>query len=68
MPNECELLDTCGFFKKYQRKKELACKGFLMQYCKGTKMSECKRKEYRQRYGKPPVDDMMPNGMMITSV
>jgi hypothetical protein len=63
--NECELLGKCGFFKKYQEAKDLACKGFITQYCRGERMDLCKRKEYRTKKGVPPVDDMMPNGFMI---
>ncbi len=65
MENECELLEKCGFFKKYQSTKDLACKGFISSYCRGLKMNECKRKEYRQKNGTPPVDEMMPSGQMI---
>lgn len=62
---ECELLDKCGFFKKYQAAKDLVCKGFIAQYCQGAKMNECERKKYRQAHGTPPSDDMMPSGHMI---
>jgi hypothetical protein len=58
----CELLETCGFFKKYKDSKDLACKGFMNQYCNGPKMDECKRKQYRKEHGSPPDDDMMPTG------
>jgi hypothetical protein len=67
MSQECELLEKCGFFKKYQSTKELACKGFIISYCKGSDMDDCMRKKYRQEHGTPPSDDMMPNGRMITS-
>ena len=62
METECKLLNTCGFFKKYQSTKNLACKGFMQQYCNGSKMAECKRLEYREKHGMPPNDDMMPTG------
>lgn len=65
MAQECELLDRCGFFKKYQGTKELACKGFINQYCKGPKMDQCKRKEYSEKHGVLPSDDMLPSGQMI---
>lgn len=65
MSQECELLETCGFFKKYQATKDLVCKGFIQQYCCGPKMNECKRKQYRQEHGSPPSDDMMPTGHMV---
>lgn len=62
---ECELLATCGFFKKYQDTLNLACKGFIKTYCKGELMDECKRKEYRAEHGVPPEDDMLPSGHMM---
>ena len=65
MEKECELLSTCGFFRKHQSSKNLACKGFITTYCKGSKMNECKRLEYRNKNGVPPIDDMMPSGQII---
>jgi len=62
---KCELLEKCGFFAKYTNTKELACKGFMNQYCNGSKMNQCKRKEFRQKHGVPPSDDMMPSGQFI---
>jgi hypothetical protein len=67
MENECQYLSTCGFFKKYQLSKDLACKGFIAMYCKGPKMNDCKRLEYRKKNGKPPIDDMMPSGHILSS-
>ena len=64
MTHECEYLETCGFFKKYGSTKDLACRGFIAMYCKGDKMNECKRLEYRKKNGVPPSDDMMPTGQM----
>lgn len=64
---ECELLPKCGFFKKYDESKHFACKGFIKQFCKGEKMNECKRKAYRKENGKPPSDDMMPNGQILVT-
>ena len=60
--DECELLSSCGFFRKYQGSKDLLCKGIIQMYCKGAKMDSCKRKEYRKEHGAPPSDDMMPSG------
>ncbi len=62
---ECELLNGCGFFKKHQETKNLACKGFLTMYCKGVEMDNCKRKQYRKEHGTPPHEDMMPNGVTL---
>jgi len=61
----CELLAACGFFKKYQATKDLACRGFIRMYCTGPKQNECKRKQHRLKYGAPPSDDMMPSGHMV---
>ncbi|GAB6094802.1 hypothetical protein JCM14469_10540 [Desulfatiferula olefinivorans] len=62
---ECELLDSCGFFRKYMNSHEAACKGLIAMYCRGPKQAGCKRKEYRTKHGKPPVDEMLPNGAMF---
>ncbi|MBN1823441.1 MAG: hypothetical protein JW803_03885 [Endomicrobiales bacterium] len=62
---ECELLGTCGFFKKYGELHDVACRGFINKYCKGEKMNECQRKIFREKNGAPPPDDMMPNGQMM---
>ena len=62
MKEECEILNQCGFFKKYQAVKDLACRGFIRLYCRGPKMDQCKRKQYRAEHGVPPSDDMMPSG------
>ncbi|MBN1555798.1 MAG: hypothetical protein JXA11_13725 [Phycisphaerae bacterium] len=65
MAQECELLGSCGFFKKFGSTKELACKGFISQYCKGPMQGQCKRKEYRRKNGTPPADNMMPSGAIM---
>ena len=62
---QCELLENCGFFKEYQGTLDLACRGFIKTYCKGPQMNECKRKEYRQAKGTPPIKEMMPNGQTM---
>ena len=67
MPQECELLKTCGFFKAHSSTNDLACKGFISQYCRGPRMAECKRKQYRQEHGTPPPDNMMPNGQILVA-
>ena len=62
---DCDLLEKCGFFKKYQLTKELACKGFIRQFCQGEHQNTCQRKAYRLEHGTPPPEDMMPNGAMV---
>ncbi len=61
----CELLDNCGFFKAYQESKNLACKGFMSEYCMGDKMDQCRRKEYKMTHGIAPPDNMLPTGQWI---
>jgi hypothetical protein len=65
MKEECELLETCGFFQKYRFVDNEACETLIAMYCKGSMMDECKRKEYRNKHGEPPSDDMLPDGEMI---
>lgn len=61
----CDLLDDCGFFAKYGKSKDLACKGFVVRYCEGAEQEACKRKQYRREHGEKPPVDMMPNGVLI---
>lgn len=63
--NDCQNLEKCGFVKKYGESKALAVKGFVTMYCKSEKQNQCKRKEYKQKNGTAPVDEMLPNGGMI---
>lgn len=62
---DCELLARCGFFKKFQNTLDLACRGFMNSYCRGPKMADCLRKQYRSEHGCPPDDDMLPSGQMM---
>ncbi|MBN2363883.1 hypothetical protein JXL83_07105 [candidate division WOR-3 bacterium] len=65
MEQTCELLEKCGFFRKYQDVENEICEMLIAEYCKGSMMNECKRKEYRQKNGVPPSDDMLPDGEML---
>jgi hypothetical protein len=62
---ECEWLETCGFVRKYQNTKNLACQGFIASYCKGPSMEECVRLDYFNNHGVRPPDDMTPTGHML---
>ncbi|MDP2167068.1 MAG: hypothetical protein Q8J64_01915 [Thermodesulfovibrionales bacterium] len=66
---ECELLENCGFFKKYAAVNEKACANYRETYCegKGPVRKECRRKQYRDAHSAPPPDDMLPNGKMLFS-
>jgi hypothetical protein len=65
MARECEQLETCGFLKKHLQTQELACRGFMLQYCKGPKLDQCKRRTYLQEHGTQPSDDMLPSGQTV---
>ena len=67
MFEDCELLEKCGYFKKYHDTKEIICQGFIRQYCRGPRQLECKRMKYREEHGTPPPDDMMPSGHMTVA-
>jgi hypothetical protein len=62
---ECELLSECAFFKKYAKIHVAACHGLIAEYCRGSKQSECKRKQYKLKYGNPPPENMLPGGSII---
>ncbi len=64
MTRECELLETCGYFEKYQHSKATLCQEWIRQYCKGPMMDVCKRKLYRKEHGVHPPAEMMPSGHM----
>ncbi len=64
--NKCELFEKCGFFSRYRKTSNVACRGFIALYCKGPKLNECKRKEYMQQHGQPPEDNMLPNGYLTS--
>lgn len=65
MEQKCAMLPTCGFFKKYQATRNMACKGFINKYCEGNLMNQCKRKEYRSIHGVAPSDNMLPTGLIM---
>lgn len=65
MEQECELLERCGLFKKYQPTDDLACEWFIDKYCSGLGISRCRRKRFYAKYGIVPPDDMLPTGTMI---
>ena len=62
---ECESIARCGFFHKYQKSFDLACRGFINAYCRGPKMEECERRKYKITNGMSPDDDMMLTGQMM---
>ena len=62
MAESCEMLENCGFFKKYRKLNYFACDEFIRLYCRGDRQNECIRKKYRKEHNAPPPDNMLPNG------
>jgi len=62
---ECHLLEKCGFFIRYASSAAIDSDQFIRNYCRGLRMHECKRLQYRNQYGVPPSDQMMPDGTMV---
>ena len=65
MMADCELLAECAFFKKYAKTHVAVCQGLIAEYCRWSKLSECKRKQHQLRYEAPPPENMLPGGSII---
>jgi len=59
---ECELRTRCGFFRNHADGFSLGWKGFVTAYCRGSRMKDCRRREYFETHGKFPPDDLLPSG------
>jgi hypothetical protein len=62
---DCELLAECAFFKKYAKTLVVDCRWLIAEYCRGSKQSECKRKQHRLKHEEPPPENMLPGGSLI---
>jgi hypothetical protein len=63
---ECELLEKCGFFNKFKGNSEVVRQGWMRMFCEDKgKSDNCERKKMRKQTGKPPLDNMTPNGTII---
>ena len=66
MPEQCELLDKCGFFINFKGNSEVVKQGWIIMFCEDKERSEkCERKKIRKQTGKPPHDRMTPTGKML---
>ena len=54
MAQECEKLETCGFFIKDGEVKDLACRGFVNQYCRETKWTNAKERNIAENMARLP--------------
>lgn len=66
MSEYCELLEKCGFFRKFNESSEVVTEGWIKNFCENQEKSEkCERKKFRKSHGKPPADNMTPTGKII---
>ena len=66
MPEKCELLEKCGFFRNFQGNSEVVKQGWVELFCADLAKSEgCTRKQLRKQIGKPPIDNMTPTGRIL---
>ena len=66
MPEECELLERCGFFSTFRGNADVIRSGWIRMFCESVQKSEqCERKKYRREHGAPPPDNMAPTGKML---
>jgi hypothetical protein len=62
---ECEMLTACSFFNRYGNTHEATCQGLIAEYCRGSRQTLCKRKEFLLKHGTPPPENMLPGGSII---
>ena len=58
---DCEHVERCGFFRKFQSRKSLVWKAMVKQHCESGK--ECVRRLMINNGEAPPSDDLMPVGV-----
>jgi hypothetical protein len=67
MSEPCELLEKCGFFNNYKKNTEVVKQGWIRMFCEDkAKSDRCERKKIRKQTGKPPLDNMAPNGNFLS--
>ncbi len=58
---DCEHVDCCGFFNKFQRRKSVVWKAMVKQHCEDG--GDCTRRIMFNDGKIPPSDDLMPVGV-----
>lgn len=67
MPDKCEFLEKCGFFRNCRGNTEVIKQGWVRLYCEDLdKSKHCERRKIREMTGQPPADNMCPTGQMLT--
>lgn len=66
MQDSCEHLSKCGFFINFKGNSEVIKNGWIRMFCENKEKSDnCERKKFKQKNGKPPVDNMTPTGILL---
>lgn len=66
MSKQCEYLESCGFFLRFQGNREVIKKGWINRFCRDKEASEeCARKKHRSQTNSPPPDNMSPSGRLL---
>jgi hypothetical protein len=68
MPERCELLEQCGFFRNFTSNLETIKQRWIQLFCENAENSAlCERKKIRMETGKPPADNVSPIGSILNS-
>jgi hypothetical protein len=66
MPEMCENLMSCNFFKDFKGNTEVVKNGWIRLFCEDKEKSEhCQRKQLKKKTGTPPPLNMSPTGKML---
>ncbi|PLX94587.1 MAG: hypothetical protein C0621_05260 [Desulfuromonas sp.] len=61
--SDCEKLEKCPFFIKYEGSPEFKTQGFKNLYCTGPLQSQCARIDFKAKTGAPPSENLSPSGV-----
>lgn len=62
MAQECGLFQECNFLKKIRGKEKFLYEDIVKLYCQGPGLDTCERKNFYEKYGEQPLDNLLPNG------
>lgn len=62
---DCELLNDCALFKKFEKSRVVTCRELIAEYCRGMRQNKCKRREYLLNHKTLPPENMLPGGSLI---
>jgi hypothetical protein len=66
MNRKCDLLDDCGYFRRYQDHRSEAIDVWKKLFCMDMNYSKkCKRKQIFRETGEAPPDNMSPTGELF---